>query len=121
MANKKLIEGWLKAIEGYIFENLEHGTNMPGFKLVEGKSSRKWFDADATETYLKNKRYKVGEIYTQKLITPPQAEKLVGKETYAQFVKHGLVIKTKGKPALTTVNDKRPGLSLNIADNFDAL
>ena len=121
MANKKLIEGWLKAIEGYIFENLEHGTNMPGFKLVEGKSSRKWFDADATETYLKNKRYKVGEIYTQKLITPPQAEKLVGKETYAQFVKHGLVIKTKAKPALTTVNDKRPGLSLNIADNFDAL
>jgi len=119
MNNKKLIEGWLKAIEGYIFEQLEAGVDMPGFKLVTGKSSRKWTDADDVEKYMRKKKYKVGEIFTQKLITPPQCEKLMGKVKYEDI--SSLVIKSDGKPTLAKSSDKRPAININIANDFDEI
>ena len=121
MGNKKLIEGWLKAIEGYIFEQLEKGTAMPGFKLVTGKSSRAWVDEAVTEKYMRKKRMKVGEMFNQKLLSPPQAEKQVGKKKYADMVEEGLVITSTGKPALANESDKRPALNMNVADDFDDL
>lgn len=121
MGHKKLIEGWLKAIEGYIFEQLEKGTVMPGFKLVTGKSSRAWVDEAVTEKYMRKKRMKVGEMFNQKLLSPPQAEKQVGKKKYADMVDEGLVITSTGKPALANESDKRPALNMNIADDFDDL
>ena len=121
MNNKKLIEGWLKAIEGHIFEQLEKGTPMPGFKLVKGKSSRKWDDEEKTEKYMRKKRMKVGEIFNQKLITPPQAEKFLGKKKYADMVEDGLVIKNDGKPTLANESDKREALNMNVNDDFDDL
>lgn len=119
--NKKLIEGWLKAIEGYVFEQLEKGTTMPGFKLVTGKSSRKWVDEGIAEKYLRKKRLKVGEIFNQKLISPPQAEKFFGKKKYEDVIAEGLVVKTEGKPTLVSESDKRPAININVANDFDDL
>lgn len=121
MANKKLIEGWLKAIEGFIFEELEQGNKISGFKLVKGKTSRKWVDPIDVEAYMRKKRMKINEIFTKKIITPPQAEKLLGKQKYALLVDDGLVIKSDGKPALAVESDKRPALSMLITDDFDNL
>lgn len=119
MASKKLIEGWLKAIEGHIFEQLESGEKVPGFKLVKGKASRKWTDDAAVEKYLRKKRLKVGEIFNQKLITPPQAEKFLGETKYVDMT--DLVIKSEGKPALATESDKRPALIMNVTEEFDVV
>lgn len=119
LASKKLIEGWLKAIEGFVFEELEAGNKVPGFKLVKGKSSRKWTDEADVEKYLRKKRLKVGEMFNQKLITPPQAEKFLGKAKYADM--DDLVIKSDGKPALANENDKRPALVINVVEEFDVV
>ncbi len=119
LASKKLIEGWLKAIEGFVFEELEAGKKVPGFKLVKGKSSRKWSDDVAVEKYFRKKRLKVGEMFNQKLITPPQAEKFLGKAKYADMGE--LVIKSDGKPALANESDKRPALIMDVAEEFDVV
>ena len=119
LASKKLIEGWLKAIEGFVFEELEAGKKVPGFKLVKGKSSRKWSDDVAVEKYFRKKRLKVGEMFDQKLITPPQAEKFLGKAKYADMGE--LVIKSDGKPALANESDKRPALIMDVAEEFDVV
>lgn len=121
LGHKKLIGGWLKAIEGYVFEQLEKGTVMPGFKLVTGKSSRAWVDEAVTEKYMRKKRMKVGEMFNQKLISPPQAEKEVGKKKYADMVEEGLVITNAGKPTLANESDKRPAININVANDFDDL
>lgn len=121
MANKKLIEGWLKAIEGLIFEELEKGNKMSGFKLVKGKTSRKWSNPEEAEQYMRKKKMRVGEMFTKKLMTPPQAEKFLGKEKYAKVVEEGLIIKSDGKPALAVESDKRKALNMNINDDFESL
>tara|TARA_R110000796_G_scaffold9074_2_gene31180 strand:- start:3364 stop:4491 length:1128 start_codon:yes stop_codon:yes gene_type:complete len=116
MQNKKLIESYLKAVEGFIFSQLESGESVPGYKLVTGRSVRAWADAEEAEQILRTKRYKVSEIFTQKLISPTQAQKLLGNK-YSTI--DYLVIKPQGKPALAVESDKRPALKLNCVDDFD--
>tara|TARA_R100000544_G_scaffold20565_1_gene9992 strand:+ start:5039 stop:6166 length:1128 start_codon:yes stop_codon:yes gene_type:complete len=118
MDNKKLIEGFLKAVEGHIFQKLSDGEDIPGYKLVVGRSVRAWSDKDEAEALLRKKRYKVGEIFKQTLISPTQAEKLMSKKY--EDVEH-LVIKPEGKPTLAKASDKRPALKVNVTDEFDEL
>jgi len=51
--NKKLIEDFLKSVEQHIYDRVLNGEKFEGYKLVEGRSNRKWID-DAEEV-LKNK------------------------------------------------------------------
>lgn len=118
MSNKKLIETWLKAIEGYIFEQLQAGIDMPGYKLVKGRSVRKWANVEDAEKALRAKRYKVSEIFTQKLISPTQAEKLLAGK-YNE-IEH-LIVKPDGKPTLASTNDKRLDITADVKLDFDTL
>lgn len=116
MDNKKLIEGWLKAIEGHIFDQLESGAYMPGYKIVEGRSIRAWQDVEAAEKLLRSKAYKVNDIFTKKFFSPAQAQKLMGKK-YDQ-ISH-LVHKPAGKPVLAKDSDKREAINVNVSDDFE--
>lgn len=42
LENKRLIEGWLKAVEDNVTRKLNSGEDFPGFKMVAGRSMRKW-------------------------------------------------------------------------------
>ena len=48
--NKKLIESWLKAIEDHISDTLHSGGTFDGYKLVAGRSLRKWADSDTAQS-----------------------------------------------------------------------
>ena len=45
-----LISDWVKALHGYAYDQLNSGNDIPGFKLVEGRSLRKWKDEEEVET-----------------------------------------------------------------------
>ena len=111
--SKKLIVSWLDAIEQYVKERVE-GDGFPGYKLVAGRSVRKWADekqaADALADLLGEK------AYTQKLISPAQAEKALGKKKSGEV--SDLIVKPEGKPTLVPESDKRPSVTIT-ADDFD--
>lgn len=113
--NAKLIKSWLDAVETHIFERVLLGENFDGYKLVEGRSSRAWRDENETAKILSEK-LSADELFTQKLITPAQAEKLLKnhKDIFAS-----LVIKSEGKPTLVQSCDKR--IAINNANVFDKL
>ena len=111
--NKPLIEKWLKAVESHIFTKLEHGESFPGYKMVEGRSFRKY--NDNAEQILKNMLG--SNAYEQKLIGITQAEKLIGKK---QFNELGITYKPIGKPTLALESDKRQAIS-TISDDFKNL
>jgi len=54
---------------------MEDGHTIPGYKLVRGRSNRRWIDEESASRALGRKGVKASERYTKKLISPNQAEK----------------------------------------------
>jgi hypothetical protein len=118
LKNKSLIESWLKAVEGVVFERLCNGEQVEGFKLVAGRSVRKWVDEKQAIEELSATQDE-GKIFTKKFITLPQAEKLIGKADFNKEFGH-LVIKPEGKPTLAPSSDKRSSIT-DVTEEFDKL
>lgn len=114
--NKKLIIGWLDAVEDLIKQRLNDGEGFPGYKLVAGRSSRSWVSEEVAEKTLSVDSMLGDEAFVTKLVTPPQAEKRLGKEK-AKLI-GDLIIKGAGKPTLALESDKRPAININMGD-FD--
>ena len=116
MTNKKLIISWLDAVEGLIKERVTTGTGFPGYKLVAGRSNRRWADEVEAEKVLVKLLKKKGAYGVPKLLTVTQAEKALGKK---KEVIKDLIVKPEGAPALVPDSDKRKPLQIS-ADDFDA-
>lgn len=103
------IQQWIKGIDSYIMEAALAGESIPGFKLVEGRSIRIWKVTEKeVETFLRGLNV---EPFTKKLLSPPQAEKTIGKKRAKKVDLDALIIKPEGKPTLALEGDKRPALS----------
>lgn len=112
-----LIEKWAKSVADYMLEEAKSGRVWKGYKVVEGRSQRKWIDDAAVLEKLKKSKYKLGDITQTKLLGITKIEKLMGQ---AKFVKSlgSLVIKPQGAPTLAPEDDKRPALGIAQADDF---
>ena len=116
MDHKSVIEKWLKSVETHIIAQIESGQPFPGWKMVEGRSNRKWSNDLEAEKVLRS--YLGEDAYVKKLLTAPAAEKALGKED-AKLIQE-LIVKPEGKAVLVPEGDKRPALPLGItADDFD--
>lgn len=115
LEQKALIDSWLSSVETLVRERLEAGETFEGFKLVEGRSLRKW----GNETVAGEKLTEiigVDAAFKSTLISPAQAEKALKKED--RGILDDLVIKPAGKPTLVPESDKRPAINLTDED-FD--
>jgi CRISPR/Cas system-associated exonuclease Cas4 (RecB family) len=116
MDGKKLIAGWLEAVEAHIVNTLKDGKPFPGYKLVAGRSLRQWGDESKAEQVLVDE---LGDkAHERKLLSPAKAEKMLGKKK--ADVLEGLIVKPEGKPTLAPESDKRPAVTAS-ADDFEAL
>jgi len=114
LESKKLIVSWLDAVEGLVNERLQKGEEFPGFKLVSGRSLRKWGDEGEATRALEGLLFE--EAYEKKLLTPAKAEKALGKARAKDI--QGLIVKPEGKPTLAPKSDKRKSISISV-DDFD--
>ena len=109
--NSKLIDSFVKAVEADVYNLMINGNEFPGYKLVEGRSNRKWID-EAEKVLVE----KLGdEAYKKSLIGIGDAEiKLNKKEVEL------LTVKPIGNPTMAKDTDKRPKMS-NTNDCFENL
>ena len=112
-----VLEQWAKDVRQHVLKKLEAGEEVPGFKLVEKRKTRRWTSEAATEGFLQEKGWGPADIFKQELKSPAQIEKLVGKKNLPA----GLVESTSSGYTLATDADKRPAVSLNPGDAFIAL
>ena len=71
------IEIWIKAIKDRAYNDLTSGRAVPGYKLVHGKAgNRTWKDVKSTEVLMRSFGLSDDQIYTKKIISPAQADKL---------------------------------------------
>lgn len=114
-----LIELWLKRVTETALQKLMAGEEIPGQKLVEGRSSRKWDNPDEVVKDLFNADIDRDQYMTApELMSPSQLEKSIGKKKLAELVGQHIT-KAPGKIGLAPVEDKRP--AYNPAGEFENL
>ena len=104
---------WLNDVSSYALDQaVNHEQHYPGFKVVEGRSVRKYSDLkkiDIAKTLLGH-GYASDKIYKPtELIGITDMERLIGKKTFADLLTP-YVIKPEGKPTLVPESDKRPAI-----------
>lgn len=104
-----LLVDWANAVGDYILKEAVNGKAWPGYKLVEGRSNRKWTNEQEVIKTLKEKGYSDEQIINMKLKGIGDIEKLVGKKEFPDVL-GTLVEKPEGKPTLVSEKDKRPAL-----------
>lgn len=78
------IEAYIKAVDSFAYSEAVAGRPPPGFKLVDKRATRKWTEEDPVyKTIYKNSKLKHADIFTEKLRSPAQVEKLLTKEEFA--------------------------------------
>ena len=104
------LRSWVADVLDYaLVQARDHGVHWPGWKLVEGRSNRKYVDDDAVADVLKRAGYKHADIFEEVLKGVTKMEKLLGKKKFTELLTDaGLVIKPPGKPTLVPESDKRP-------------
>ena len=113
----KHIQNWMKTVEEFLMAKALAGELIPGFKLVEGRSNRQW-NADENQV-VKFLRQLKAEPYIQKLVSPTQAEKALGKKVAEEKELDKLIIKPPGKPTLVPQSDTRPEMQRNVEPEFE--
>lgn len=106
-----VLTDWAKSVKDYALDEALKGKDWPGYKVVEGRSIRKW----ANETKVIDK---LGELIADedkymvaKLAGITAVEKILGKDSFYTELSD-LVIKPPGSPTLVPESDKRPGMGL---------
>ena len=108
---------WANEIAAYAQDAaINHGKQWTGFKLVEGRSIRKYTDETAVVIAATAAGYR--DIFKKSLIPITEMEKLMGKKTFAEVL-GGLVIKPQGKPTLVPASDKRPAIHTGANHDFN--
>ena len=112
------IADYVKCLEEYAQKQLQQGHAVPGWKLVEGRSTRRFTDQDAAFKAIEGDGISEAMLYERSPISLTAAEKLLGKKRFAE-VCGTWVEKPKGKPTLAPESDKRP--AYDAAEGFEVV
>lgn len=111
------IKRWASDVEEYCREQaLENNRNFDGWKVVEGRASRKYVDNEQVFERLKE-HYDPKEISETKVLSISKLEKQIGKKKVAELLSD-LVEKPQGKPTLVTEDDKRQPITDSAESDF---
>lgn len=100
---------WAEEIKAYAQDAaLNHGKQWHGYKVVEGRSVRKYSDENAVIEAANAAGYH--DIFRKSLLPITEMEKLMGKQEFSEVLS-GLIIKPAGKPTLVPITDKRPAMT----------
>ena len=97
----------------YALQRAVSGTAFPGWKLVEGRSNRKYTDENAVIAAVTAAGY---DPYEHKILGVTAMTSLLGKKQFNDIL-GGLITKPQGKPTLVPGSDKRPAMT-TIIDDF---
>ena len=109
---------WADEIKSYAQDAaLNYGKQWHGYKVVEGRSVRKYSDEGAVIEAANAAGYH--DIFRKTLLPITEMEKLMGKQEFAEVLS-GLIIKPAGKPTLVPITDKRPAMT-NVNIDFNEI
>lgn len=115
LAQAEGLAAWYKDLQEYATSALLAGDEVPGWKLVEGRSNRAFTSVDDAVQALIAAGYEEAMIYDRKPKTLTELEKMLGKKAFNDLLS-GFVTKPKGKPTLAPLSDKREAFNPGAAE-----
>lgn len=117
-AQIKPLQDWAESVKEHLLEEAGRGISIPGYKLVEGRTKRKWGDEEAVAEALSQQSV---DPYVQKLKTITQLTAELGATEFNKLASQH-IIKPTGKPTLVPLSDKRTAIGIETAkEEFDIL
>lgn len=116
LAKAEQLQKWAKDVQDYALDQAEkHGIRFPGWKLVEGRSNRKFTDEVAIAEMLLIEGFAEDKIYQpRKLFGITEMTKNLGKKLFEDIL-GPYIEKPTGKPTLVPEDDKRPEINSTAA------
>lgn len=105
---------WVNDIKEYALQRALSGTKYDGYKVVEGKSNRRYVSDEAVVDAVTSAGY---DPYERKLLGVTAMTKLLGKAKFEELL-GSLIEKPAGKPTLVPETDKRKALN-TAKDDFN--
>lgn len=122
LKNADKIKSFIKAVEEYVAGRCATGKPLPGWKLIAGRSVRKWLE-NTSEVAVYLMKQGIENPYKNVLIGIGEAEKQLGKNkallepvTIKAVPKAKLVEESDPRPALTNVDETLKMLSIIEGD-----
>ncbi|MBH8600500.1 DUF2800 domain-containing protein [Thermoactinomyces sp. CICC 23799] len=109
------LQRWVRDVKEYALNQAyRHGVKFPGWKVVEGRSVRKYTDEEAVARRLQEEGH---DPYKKVLLTITELEKQLGRKRVGEVI-GDLIEKPSGRPALVPETDKRPEILTAAAEDF---
>ena len=104
---------WAGDVKDFALQSALSGTEYPGYKVVEGRSNRKYTDEVAVASAVETNGF---DPYEKKLLGITAMTSLLGKKKFEKIL-GGLIAKPPGKPVLVPETDSRPAMN-TASDDF---
>ena len=98
------LTAWAADVKEYALQQAVSGTTFPGWKLVEGRSNRKYTSEAAVAAAVEGAGF---NPYEKKLLGITAMQKLLGKSRFEELLAP-YIEKPQGRPTLVRSSDKRP-------------
>lgn len=95
---------WVTDVKEYALSQALRGVRYPGYKVVEGRSARKYRNEDAVAQVVSDAGY---DPYAHKVLGLTEMQKLLGRQKFNELLA-AFIVKPQGKPVLVPDTDKRP-------------
>lgn len=105
---------WANDVKDYALAEALKGTEYEHFKVVEGRSNRKYTSEDDVARTVEAAGY---DPWEKKLMGVTAMTSLLGKKKFEELL-GSLTYKPRGKPALVPKSDKRPAMKNTAEDDF---
>lgn len=113
------LEAWVKDLKDYALTEVLKGNDIPGWKAVEGRTTRIFVDQDKAFEHLKQNGIDESLLYERVPLTVAKLEKQLGKKEFKSLLENaGFVEKSPGKPALVPASDKRQAITPSAERDF---
>lgn len=115
LAKADALAAWVSDVKEYALQAAVSGKQWTGWKLVEGRSNRKYTDETAVAEAVTVAGY---NPYEQKLLGITAMTSVLGKKKFESIL-GSLTYKPQGKPTLVPESDKRPAMNTANEDFKD--
>ena len=105
------LTAWASDVKEYALQQAVSGKEWSGWKLVEGRSNRKYTSEAAVAAAVESEGF---DPYERKVLGVTAMQKLLGKTRFEELLAP-YIEKPQGKPTLVPESDKRP--AMNTAKN----
>ena len=105
------LTAWAADVKEFALQQAVSGKEWPGWKLVEGRSNRKYTSESIVAATVEGAGY---DPYEHKVMGVTAMQKMLGKSRFEELLA-SYIEKPQGKPTLVPESDKRP--AMNTAKN----